>query len=79
VDIEQIRAAVGAGPQQRHGASIAPDGDEAPSPPPRCPSCAADVSTGLTGTRLPVDATDGRSVLALSCPACGTVLGVVPD
>ena len=78
VDIEQVRASVGAGPQQRHGPSTTGD-DEAPGPSPRCPGCAADVTAGLTGTRVPVDGADGRPVLAVSCPSCGTVLGLIPD
>jgi ATP-dependent Clp protease ATP-binding subunit ClpC len=44
---------------------------------PRCPSCAGDLeSSGLRSTT--VTAGSGRATV-LSCPACGTAIGAVPD
>lgn len=47
----------------------------------RCPHCAAPLADGVTGTRLPLGGAaggGGRTVLAVSCPVCGTLLGVAP-
>lgn len=83
LDVDQLRSAVGR--PAPDAADVVPEAasGEAPTAHPavRCPHCQAPVVDGVTGTRLPLlqgDGTGGRTVLAVSCPACGTLLGVAP-
>jgi hypothetical protein len=72
VDVEHLRAALGARPS-------APARSLVPDPPPAaptCPTCHALV-TDVTATVVPAHGhPDVDDVLLVSCQACGTVLGV---
>lgn len=76
VDLEQVRGALSGPSTTPHDMPEEPPSTS--SAPVRCPSCEAPLSGGLAGTLLPVsvDGRDGARVLAVVCPACGTLLGV---
>jgi ATP-dependent Clp protease ATP-binding subunit ClpA len=76
VDLEQLRAALAGG---RDGAPDQP----AAVPPAHtvaltCPGCHGPLDTGVLGTEVPVLGAESQPVTVLSCPSCGTVLGVSP-
>jgi ATP-dependent Clp protease ATP-binding subunit ClpA len=80
VDVEQLRAALGthdAPPPTRFENEISPQRDDLvlKAPVARCASCGADL-VELHATRLPVTGDADGDVVTLSCPTCGTVLGV---
>jgi ATP-dependent Clp protease ATP-binding subunit ClpA len=85
IDIEHLRSAVGPAEPTTHEPAVddqptEPMAELAPLPV-RCPHCAAPLADGVTGTRLPLTGQGGgggRTVLSVSCPACGTLLGVAP-
>jgi ATP-dependent Clp protease ATP-binding subunit ClpC len=81
VDVDALRAVLAAAdldaPDDAGEAEPAPAAPAADPTGPRCPSCAGDLeASGLRSTT--VTAGPGRATV-LSCPACGTALGAVPD
>lgn len=90
VDLEHLRAAVdrraSEGVPEVVQDALGPEdlpstGGDAPPPAVRCPRCVAPLTDGVAGTRLVLTGPaggSGRSVLAVSCPVCGTLLGVAP-
>jgi ATP-dependent Clp protease ATP-binding subunit ClpA len=85
VDLEHLRAPMRR-PEPIADTTTAEDGPEDPAQElvtlvVRCHQCAAPLTDGVTGTRLPLTGPSGgggRTVLAVSCPVCGTLLGVAP-
>ncbi len=72
VDVEHLRAALGARPattgrdeERRQAAAV---------PAPACPGCGTAVA-GVAATAVPVMGASLDEVTLLTCPACGTVLG----
>ena len=78
VDVEHLRAALGARPlvTGTSGTATAPAPETAAEEPPRCASCGAPLDGGVQATVVTAsghgEATDA---VLLSCPVCGTVLG----
>jgi ATP-dependent Clp protease ATP-binding subunit ClpC len=76
VDVEHLRAALGARPLVTGTSGTATAPEATAGEPPRCPSCGAPLDGGVQATVVTAfghgEATDA---VLLSCPVCGTVLG----
>lgn len=80
VDLEALRSGL-------HGAGNEATGEAAPEPPAasrppavpaHCPTCHDPVAGGLQSSEVPLRGpAERRVVVVVSCPACGTVFGVV--
>lgn len=85
IDIEHLRSPVGPHEPSIDEEAVDDKSTESPAelapPAVRCPHCAAPLTDGVAGTRLPLTGQaggGGRTVLAVSCPVCATLLGVAP-
>jgi ATP-dependent Clp protease ATP-binding subunit ClpC len=74
VDLEHLRGSLSTG-----GVGASDDaGAPAATVQVGCPGCHGPLDAGVSGTEVPVMGVDSEPVTLLSCPACGTVLGVSP-
>jgi hypothetical protein len=79
VDLARLRDSAISGPIVA-APPVAPEPEPADGvptdPPPRCPSCGADLDGNLVATNLTAAPT-GSSVAVVSCRACGAALGLL--
>lgn len=78
VDLDRLRSTLADGTGSSSSGTAS--GSAVPVPSPRCPSCQADLTRELTHRVVASRDDHGatRDVVALSCGACGRLLGVTP-
>jgi ATP-dependent Clp protease ATP-binding subunit ClpA len=77
IDIESLRTSLG-GKERPTSAAQRPAIPTPTGLSPQCPSCRAELDTGVTGTAIPVTGQAGGEAVLLACPTCGYTLGVIP-